>query len=66
MARKFNAVWRKIRQKMSVLFSCPRYLNKNEAEKGFPRQKAGRLTTLRVSSEAENGEPQLHNKRGIL
>jgi len=28
-------------------------------------KKTGRLTTLRESNEAENGEPQLHNKRGI-
>jgi hypothetical protein len=28
------------------------------------QHKRGRLTTLRVSSEAENGEPQLQNKRG--
>jgi len=26
--------------------------------------KMGRLTTLHVSNAAENGEPQLHNKRG--
>jgi hypothetical protein len=28
--------------------------------------KKRRLTTLRESNEAENGDPQLQNKRGIL
>jgi hypothetical protein len=31
-----------------------------------PLCKMGRLTTLRVSSEAENREPQLQNKRGNI
>jgi len=31
-----------------------------------PLGKTGRLTTLRESSEAENGEPQLRNKRGNI
>ena len=38
-----------------------------EAEDGGEPQlqnKRGRLTTLRVSKEAENGEPRLHKKRG--
>jgi len=31
-----------------------------------PLGKMGRLTTLHESSEAENGEPQLQNKRGNI
>ena len=36
-----------------------------EKEKsGFSHRKARRLTTLRVSNAAENGEPRLQKKRG--
>ena len=41
---------------------------KNAAEKRESQlqNKRDRLTTLRVSSEAENGEPQPQNKRGKI
>jgi hypothetical protein len=35
-------------------------------ERVCPPGKTGRLTTLRESSEAENREPQLQNKRGNI